>query len=934
MAFHTEPDANKIHIPYSQRDNFDSILFEKDKIYNILDYGADPTGAIDSKTAIQSACDAAYRAGGGTVYVPSGHYLISSVINVKDNVQLTGTGVSSWIESTSTASQSINCDVIATGNIGDITGGNGLFAETTYSIKTVLPGDTIVTFKTASDAAIFVVGDIVVLTSYEFNNAGLPDDDLPLYQNLNVIKWKSSDKIKLMYPAKDSLTALVGYPKIRRISGAVNGYGGQPLWMAKNVTISNLKLSKTHPFCSSYAVFACGINNRYENLLIDSVASMLGSNGLAYSIVRDISGTYSWNVGDLDDFQNDNLYENIIAKRFSRATDLPGGLIGFSCNRGSDCIIRNLNVDLGGIGDVHFSLMHRGIIENSVIVAAGDYGIETGFGRGVIVRNNLIRGVNGSGIYVWSRSSKIIGNTIQDVGLTGEAASIYLPGSGTFVYDCVIANNILGVAASRTSYDRIATYPAFGSPTSIIGIIQGNIPDAVNLTSGVKTNYYLIAASNATTNEKTYADVTSDGMADQTEINAALTAGYNVKLSTGAFNIAAPITAAVNNVTIEGAGKEKTTIFLSNGSNCNVLTIGGNHWTIKNLLMNGNDAGNPVSGLCGIYGPSKLDVIIDNCEIKNVRDVGIEPHDVSSMWNITNCYIHDVGIAIAGSGFSGAEGGPSNIKISECSFNNTTKGSQIQVQVDPDVAAPYNWTIDHCLFSGTTGYMGILFDRSKNCNVTNSYFDVGECPGTGTPANIRYYKGASGTISNNTFVGAGNPAASESFTNINIWGGSDIRIIGNYFTDLNSKNGCGIAVEAYKNGYDVNNLIIEGNTFYNISTTIVKPAIILSAEDATYTISKVNIIGNIFTDDRVANSVCSYAIGAAGAGTVKNVSIFNNMIEGMLDYGIVLVANSIEDLIISNNMFKDVPVGIEATDWSNLIIHSNRFTNCKYPMNK
>jgi hypothetical protein len=87
-------------------------------------------------------------------------------------------------------------------------------------------------------------------------------------------------------------------------------------------------------------------------------------------------------------------------------------------------------------------------------------------------------------------------------------------------------------------------------------------------------------------------------------------------------------------------------------------------------------------------------------------------------------------------------------------------------------------------------------------------------------------------------------------------------------------------------------------------------------------------------DDRGASSVCSYAIGAAGAGTVKNVNISNNIIEGMLDYGIVLVATSIEDFIISNNIFMDVPIGINATDWGNLIINGNRFANCTYPMNK
>jgi Pectate lyase superfamily protein len=55
-------------------------------IVNALDYGADPTGAADSSTAINNAI-AALPVSGGTVYLPAGTYKINSVINIGNGSQ-------------------------------------------------------------------------------------------------------------------------------------------------------------------------------------------------------------------------------------------------------------------------------------------------------------------------------------------------------------------------------------------------------------------------------------------------------------------------------------------------------------------------------------------------------------------------------------------------------------------------------------------------------------------------------------------------------------------------------------------------------------------------------------------------------------------------------------------------------------------------------
>ena len=57
---------------------------------NVLDYGADSTGATDSRAAIQAAIDAAMPTN-GAVYIPNGTYLVSTTLNCRN---ATGNSVS------------------------------------------------------------------------------------------------------------------------------------------------------------------------------------------------------------------------------------------------------------------------------------------------------------------------------------------------------------------------------------------------------------------------------------------------------------------------------------------------------------------------------------------------------------------------------------------------------------------------------------------------------------------------------------------------------------------------------------------------------------------------------------------------------------------------------------------------------------------------
>lgn len=61
--------------------------------YNVLDYGADPSGSADSNAAIQAAVQAAGTAGGGIVYLPAGLYRCDDLITVNaSGVVIRGAG--------------------------------------------------------------------------------------------------------------------------------------------------------------------------------------------------------------------------------------------------------------------------------------------------------------------------------------------------------------------------------------------------------------------------------------------------------------------------------------------------------------------------------------------------------------------------------------------------------------------------------------------------------------------------------------------------------------------------------------------------------------------------------------------------------------------------------------------------------------------------
>jgi parallel beta-helix repeat protein len=121
------------------------------------------------------------------------------------------------------------------------------------------------------------------------------------------------------------------------------------------------------------------------------------------------------------------------------------------------------------------------------------------------------------------------------------------------------------------------------------------------------TSTKIVAASNSSQAVKDSADYVATGTADQTTINAALTAasGGVVYLAEGTYAVSASISVP-NNTTLAGSGAG-TLIFMPNGQNTsynlitNTDTITGTRVTIRDMCLDGNMANQTNGNTNGIY---------------------------------------------------------------------------------------------------------------------------------------------------------------------------------------------------------------------------------------------------------------------------------------------------------------------------------------------
>lgn len=262
--------------------------------YDIRIFGAAPS-STSNHVAIQDAIDFAYSLGGGTIFVPSGTWRTSYVINIKDKVQLVGSGSrDSVIENVSAVaayndSTCVNLGTYGSGNSASCAlyrNGYG-YGEVEYAIADALTGDILVTLSTASDADNFTVGDVVGLCDKNFNAQGFPTN-----QMVNEVVAKNGAALTMKRPlARDFATYSAASPVIAKFNtGNVTGYSGEPGHMTRGAELRDICLKQTtagyqalHTSC--YEVVLRNV------LLIGSYCS--AGNPTAYCVFEDVEYNYT-----------------------------------------------------------------------------------------------------------------------------------------------------------------------------------------------------------------------------------------------------------------------------------------------------------------------------------------------------------------------------------------------------------------------------------------------------------------------------------------------------------------------------------------------------------------------------------------------------------------------------------------------------------------
>jgi hypothetical protein len=136
------------------------------------------------------------------------------------------------------------------------------------------------------------------------------------------------------------------------------------------------------------------------------------------------------------------------------------------------------------------------------------------------------------------------------------------------------------------------------------GTFTGNVDattvtaDTLNAPTG-RAATYVIAASDASTRVKAQADEVLDGIADQVQINAAITAmGANGKIALvgTTFRTTAAIAMNQDYTMLEGLGMYSTSIIPADGSTHNIIEVTAQHNEISHLHINGNRTNCPSGG--------------------------------------------------------------------------------------------------------------------------------------------------------------------------------------------------------------------------------------------------------------------------------------------------------------------------------------------------
>lgn len=331
---------------------------------------------------------------------------------------------------------------------------------------------------------------------------------------------------------------------------------------------------------------------------------------------------------------------------------------------------------------------------------------------------------------------------IDNVTIEGTGRSTY------FQNDGVTALFSAGVQANWVFRD-IATDAGGVTLTNAVNYKLENVYLGSTDYNYVRTSTFVVAASDATDEEKAQSDYICDGTADNVQIQAALDAlpaiGGRVLLSEGTFSIAATILVNGNYDALDGQGYGSL-LLRANGSDVGIIKVSAQYNVISNIKIHGNkDAGDaPTLGNnLDITGASFL--TLENLYIGYAPSFNLYANngaDKTVFW-ITNCILTSPRLHNA--------------------YLTYVSGAKIRGLVSSSAPANYDGIVmnncvenilDSC-FIDVNGRYGIYYNACQTMTLTNSY--IGGSGATGVQMGGDYGGGTSHDylIHGNIFNGNG-----------------------------------------------------------------------------------------------------------------------------------------------------------------------------------
>lgn len=426
---------------------------------SVLDFGADPTGVVDSTTAFQNAVNAV--SAGGILLIPGSGYNISGTVTIANPMTIMG---SNFINS---STGTIN----ATGTVTlfKVTSSYVTFRDLYLNRAGSPTGncfDVGQDFKTITDASMSSVTNTTTLSSPA--QANFTSADVGKYVNVTGAGVGGAPLLATITAVTNSTTATLSVACSTTVSGATAKYGVLYSHVVfDNVQMVNHAIGLNLGDVGEYHVSKCLINCTTPVVINDVISQGLGASEFSGNTF--MASAAGWGI-----VYNSGSDVRVINNKFL------GGIYCFNMNwnnsqEGNLIISANSleNYTSAAIFMTFGAIYERILIENNSAAGTGSgafLSIDNASSapvNSVIVTGNAthLAGYAGTGISIGKANQVVMDDNIIDFGGAGTGIAL-LSNSGS----CVVSDNILNVA---TKYTNAGTSNLFDTS---VGVAVTNLP--------------------------------------------------------------------------------------------------------------------------------------------------------------------------------------------------------------------------------------------------------------------------------------------------------------------------------------------------------------------------------------------------------------------------------------------------------------------------